>query len=284
RWRMPAGWIEQGGRYGLEVEVWGGGRDGRSAETRFEVRFPSGFPAVSGFTATPERLPFDLEPSAIRLAWTPSAIPPNRFGGYLLRRRSGDGGWVVLARIADQAQAGWWDACAPGNLPLVYRVTAVDLSSGNGVETEAAEAALTAARNRLTVPTVSSVADGARLRFPLAVLSDGLACRFERETAAFSTWGSEGRPSLLSLPGAGGSRVWDIRLTLHPREGIGAVPHLQAIEAVVREGGAVCLRTEADRAFAVIESFAWSRRPAAGTLAVELSLREFDFEEGVDLS
>ncbi len=284
RWRMPAGWIEQGGRYALELEVWGGGRRGERATTRFEVRYPAGYPAVSGLTATPTRIGPDVEPSVIRVGWEPSAIPPNRFGGYLLRRRAGSDPWVVLARIEDPAQAVWWDASAPGNAPLTYRVTAIDLASGNGVETEAAEASLAAGRNLLTVPTLSSVADGVRLRFPLVVLGEGLSGSFERETAEFVTWGSRGRPALLGLPGNDGARSWEIRLTLHPRDGMGAVEQRLAIEAVVQEGGVLCFRTGSERAFVTVSSFSWARRAVAGTLSVDLSLREIDYVEGIDLS
>lgn len=75
-------------------------------------------PALTGLT-----LEADLESSAVRLSWDPTALLPEDFAGYRVRRRVGSGDWVLLADLADPAAVEYDDHTAPLNVGLTYSLT-----------------------------------------------------------------------------------------------------------------------------------------------------------------
>jgi len=279
-WRVPISWgLRNGSRYGLEIEVDAGGNAGGVSPRRtFRVEY--GPPATVGNVAViAAALPTDVETSTARLTWSQTALPPAEFAGYVVRRSWGGDPEVTVAHITNPGQLQFWDTACPVNVPVTWRVS--QLRVYNAVVTESSGGTVTATIP-LSVPTLSSVYDGYTRRIAAMWTADGVGGSFVRPETGVVTWGSGGRPTLVSTPASYGSSTMSVRITLRTDQFATLKQRAEAIQDLVESGDPVVWRGEWERYFCRIASWSWERG-GVGQRIVNLELEEIAFEEGIEI-
>jgi len=285
-WTLPLSWgLERGRTYGLEIEIDDGtGVSAVSPRRQFRVEYTP--PAnLTGKTIANVALPGDVEASTVRLTWNQTALPVGEFGGYVVRRTVVVNGVsqpsVAIAHLTGRGQTTFFDTAAPANVPLVYNVSQLRIASG--VVTESAETVVFSHTVPLTVPTLSSVYDGYNRRFAAMWLADGLSGSFVRPETGVVTWGSGGRPTLISTPVSYGTSSLSVSVTARTDQYATLRQRAEALQALVESGDPVVWRGEWERYFCRVASWSWERG-GVGQRTMNLELEEIAFDEGVDVT
>jgi len=284
-WTLPLTWgLRRSTAYRVEVEVdGGGGASAVSPRRTFRVEYTP--PAnLTGVTVSNTKFPGESEASTPRLQWDQTALPVGEFGGYVVRRYSEAEGSLfgtgtVVAHLTQRAQVTFWDTAAPANEILTYRVTQLRIASGVVTESGATDLFITAP---LKVPTLSSVYDGASKRYAAMWLGEGLGGSFTRPETGVVTWGSGGRPTLISTPASYGASTLSVSLTARTDATATLKQRAQALQALVESGDPVVWRGEGERLFCRVASWSWERG-GVGERTMNLELEEIAFDEGVDV-
>lgn len=283
-WTVPLSWGLRNSRtYGLEVEVdGGGGASAVSPRRAFRVSYTP--PAnLTGKTIQNMALEYDSEASTPRLLWDETTLPVGQFGGYVVRRSTTKAGVttpeVTVAHLTQRAQRFFYDTAAPVNEIINYRVTQLQVVSG--VVTESADTEVSH-QVKLTVPTLSSVYDGLSRRFAAMWLGEGLAGTFTRPETGVVTWGSGGRPTLISTPASYGTSRLSVSVTARTDATATLRQRAEALQALVESGDPVVWRGEWERIFCRVASWSWERG-GVGQRTMNLELEEIAFDEGVDV-
>lgn len=283
-WTMPLSWgLRLGPSYRLEIQVdGGGGASAVSPQRSFNVSYTA--PAnLANKAAANVPLPGDIEASTPRLTWSQTALPVGQFGGYVVRRATQVDGVlsaeVTVAHLTQRAQTTFHDTSAPANTQLYYRIT--QLQTVSGVVTESLDTAF-GHTAPLTVPTLSSVYDGINRRYAAMWLADGLGGSFTRPETGVVTWGSGGRPTLISTPASYGTSRLSVQVTARTDATATLRQRAEALQALVESGDPVVWRGEFERLFCRIVSWSWERGEV-GQRTMTLELEEIAFDEGVDV-
>jgi hypothetical protein len=288
-YQIPTGWLQNGGVYDIDVQAWDAGNNrGVSLRRQFSVSYAS--PAtLTNLQASPFANRHDpiiggqLEPSSVLVSWDPSALPPNEFAGYLVRRRLVSQAIeeaLAIPVITAIGQAQWIDHLAPPNTQLIYtvsqlrRVSAVEI-----LESAAAEITMSLVRS---VPILCSATDPGALRFPVMWLHEDLGGNFERDQAIVKTWGARGRRTSIQQPAAYGAKSVQVGVNIKTDQRGGLYEHLDAVDDLVESGHVLCWAPERarERMFCVLDGKTpWHRKGHARSR--QFSLIEVDWTEGV---
>lgn len=280
-WTLPLKWaLRAPYRYAVQIEVDGGGGAGAvSAQRRFTVDYVS--PAnLTGMAVNTVALTGDREASTAVVTWNQTALPVGEFGGYVIRR-SLDNGFTetTVAHLTGRAQTTFYDTACPVNVPVTWRLSQIRIASG--VVTESTGGSITRTVP-LTVPTLSSVYDGVNRRYAAMWLADGLSGSFVRPETGVVTWGSGGRPTLISTPASYGTSTLSVSLTARTDATATLKQRAEALQALVESGDPVVWRGEWERIFCRVVSWSWERG-GVGQRTMNLELEEIAFDEGVDV-
>jgi hypothetical protein len=288
-WQIPVGWFQNENNYDVDVTAWSGGNiPGTSPRRSFRIEYAGPLPLGTP-EATLYRNRFDpiivglVEPSSILVSWPESALNPDEFAGYNVRRRiqtDAPETAILLATVSERGQNRWIDHLAPPNTPLVYMISQLRrVSAAEVLESEPAEVLVTLPRS---VPILCSATNPGELRFPVMWLNEDLGGDFLRDQSIVKTWGARGRRTNQRTPAAYGAKSVKIGVTIRDDERGDMYDHFDAIDDLIESGDTLCWGPQRprERMFAALEGSTPWQRVGNGRKRT-MSLIEVDHTEGI---
>ena len=281
---IPPGWLRNNSSYEVAVQITTPGNvSGTSPRQPFRVSF-AGIDPPGGLFVSTTKYDRDQEACSVSLDWSRSEYNPDRFAGYVIRRRltSDDPDRAVaVAYIRNISQTSWTDHHAPGNEGLIYSLSQVVINNNNNrQETGATEVTIAIP---MTVPTLVSVRRPRDRRAAVMYLATGLSGGYRRTEATYVTWGSNGTPIVIGAPYGYGQSTVSLSITLRTDERGTLQEHFADFLALAQAGDILCLREEYSRLFCRIAQFSWSRGDVPGTRTIDLTLEEVSYDETKDV-
>jgi hypothetical protein len=276
---MPAGWLVNGRDYAVRVLVITA--SSQSAYSDPWKRITTALSAaedLDGIGVNTVGMRRDFDESTVQVQWNQTTIASGTFKGYAIWRGEAKG--RPLAVVRDPGRTSWLDHHAPGNRTLTYAISQLRTNNQGDVIQSAPKSY--EARVELNTPVLASVEDPVNVRAAVAWLSDGLSWGFTRPAQTYTTWGSDGKPVVMTSPVNYGQKTVSLEVVVRSDERGTLEAHFDDFETLATSGHTFSFREGRNRMWCRVASWDASRS-GVGSRSVRLELEEVAYTEGVAL-